>query len=234
MSTEYALVGLDLNIDQPATLADKIRRAGQTRALLDFVKDLDGLVRADLEAEAKADTDRAGGGGFTRKVDGVQATVTDPKPKPHVTDPDAFEQWWVDAGLEHETRDRVEAHDHELATHYLAGILGAAAEEDDPEIEDPEVNWRSLARMLADCLDHRTEYVLPEKPLDRLTEAGRAVATDNGLIDTETGEAVPGVECSRAAAQLRVTPDKEAKARDRALVASYFGLPAQLPSGSDR
>ena len=213
MSTEYALVGLDLNIDQPATLADKIRRAGQTRALLDFVKDLDGLVRRDLEAEAKGDTERAGGGGFTRKVDGVQAVVTDPKPKPHVTDPDTFEQWWVNAGLEHETRERVHVTDHDTLIYAL---------------REATTLHRDAMMQVVEIV---TEYVLPEKPLDRLTESGRAVATDNGLIDTETGEAVPGVECSRAAAQLRVTPDKEAKARDRALVASYFGLPAQLPSG---
>lgn len=223
MSADNALVGLDLNLGE-GSIAAKITRAGQARALKDFAAEIDRIARADLEAEAHHDSAQAGGGGWTRKVDGVQAVLTDPQPKPHVTDSAAFEQWWVEAGLEHETVERVEVVDHAKAA---AALTWRERNRDDPR----PVDLTGLLDGLEDACKVVTDTVLPEKPLDRLLDTGRAVASDAGLIDTQTGEAVPGVECTRQNAQLRVTPDKQAKARNRAIVASYFGLPAELPEG---
>lgn len=208
------VVGLDLRIDPDLSLADKVRRAGQARAIVAFAKDLEAHAKTELETAARADVKEAGGGGFSRTVDGVRATVSDPQPRPHVTDEAAFVTWLLEhTDVDVQTVERVEVVDQGIALQVLY------------DSDDPPHEWVHKAFRVV------TEYRLPEKVLDTLVESGRCIAKDAGLIDPTTGETVPGVECSRAASTLSVTPSKQAKARDRAIVASFFNLPAELPSG---
>lgn len=212
------VVGIDLRIDEQLPIADLIRRAGQARAVVAFAKDLEAHVKAELETAARADVKEAGGGGFSRTVDGVRATVSDPQPKPHIVDEDEFATWLLEhTDLDVQVVERVEVIDQVRAIEGVALVEAG--------------DLMAGAVKLRDSLKIVTEYRLPEKVLDTLIDSGRCIAKDAGLIDPTTGEMVPGVECSRAASTLSVTPSKQAKARDRAVVASFFGLPAQLPSG---
>lgn len=229
-STE--IVGLDLRVGEQLPIADLIRRAGQVRAIRDFAADLERHAKAELEQAAREDVDTAGGGGFSRTVEGVRAILSDPQPRPYIADEGEFVTWLLEhTDLEVQTVERVEVIDHDAATFALSGILGADAEEGDPALPDPEADWHNLATGLALALRHHTEYRLPERVLDTLIESGRTIVTSAGLADPATGETVPGVACQQAKATLSVTPSKQAKARDRAIVASFFNLPSELPGG---
>ncbi len=209
------IVGINLQPSEADNLADRIRRAGQARALTTFAKQVEEAAKADLRAEVDAEAERTGTG-FSAKVDGIRASLSDPQPKPHVTDVEAFHAWWVEQGLENEATDVVEVMDHGR----VAAVLRLYVEQE--EILDTD--WLGLL----DALVVRTEYVLPAKPVDTLTASGRCVATDSGLRDVETGELVPGVDCHRGDPVLSVTPDTAAKARDGAVVRSYFGFTPEV------
>lgn len=212
-------VSIDLVAHTGETLADKVRRAGQARALAELAKDVETAAKDDLQTEVDAEARRTGAG-FSAKVDGIRASLSDPQNKPHVTDHDAFAQWWVGQGMEHDTSVRVDIFDHELAAQLLAMLAHRSG------------NRLELAELAKDAMTSRNECVLPAKPMDQLTETGRCVATEDGLIDTHTGELVPGVGCTTARQTLSITPDKSAKARDAAMIRSYFGIPAELGGGA--
>lgn len=220
-----AIVGIDLFPQPHDTLGDKVRRAGQARALVTFAKKVEDAAKADLSAEVEAESARTGTG-FSAKVDGIRASLSDPQAKPRVDDREAFEEWWIGKGYEYAYNDRVEVHSPRAAALAL-GVIG------NPVFEDDDATLAAAARDLAACLTVVTEYVLPANALDSLTENGTCTATDDGLVEIATGELVPGVVCARARPVLSIVPDKAAKARDAQIVASFFGVdPAALEGGA--
>ena len=220
-----ALVGIDLHPRATDDLAAKVRRAGQARALTTFAKDVEDAAKKDLRAAIDIEAERTGTG-FSAKVDGIRATLSDPQWKPSVTDVEAFQAWWVAAGLEFEEVDRLVVTDPALAVRSLTAYSNLRAENDPPA----DVLLLSCLTALAESLSVEHEVRLPAKPCEWLMESGRAVVTDAGLMDTSTGELIPGVEVRRSAPVLSVVPDKAAKARDAAVIRSYFGwTPAVTP-----
>lgn len=197
------------------TLASRMRACIQAEALEGLVKDAKRHVRVALE-DAVDQQSEVTGTSFTAKVDGWSAQFTDPQPKPSVTDHEAFAGWWVGEGLEHRTVERVEVVDHPRAVSLMLALDG----------EDPGDVYE-----LADCFMVVTEHVLPDKPLDLLT-APRFKATDDGLVDTDTGEMVPGVECFRSARQLRLVPkDKRVRLEAKREVGVRLGVRPELLDG---
>lgn len=188
---------------EPADLAGRIRRAGQAKALYDLAKDLYENERAILKRVAELENDRTGTG-FSHTVGGVRATLSDPQPKPHVTDKYLFVGWLVNAGVDVQWTERVEVTDHRE----LAKILGDWYQDRTSLLEEEVAGC-------FECLKIALSPALPADPFKALLESGRCFATDDGLIDTETGEIVPGVECTRAAQTITVNPSKGSKARDR-------------------
>lgn len=221
------LVGIDL-FPRPKTdtLADKVRRSAQARALVAFAKKVQDHADEDLHRDVKLVSEATGSGGFSKRVDGVRASLTDPQPKPRVTDSDEFGAWWVEQDLDHSIRFAVEVTDHGRAASAVGALNG-----DDPERHN-YLTPADAVNVLLSCLAVRTEVILPENAVDSLTESGRCVATDDGLVDLTTGEPVPGVSCFRAKQVLSVTPDKASKKRNERIVADYFGVdPAALERG---
>lgn len=207
MSSSTAIVGIDLERRDDDQLGDKVRRAGQAKALVSFAQEVEAAAKRDLKREVDAEAARTGTG-FSAKVDGVRATLSDPQPKPYVEDQEAFEDWWEASGFAFEVTWQVIVNDHEAcARAVMAG-------------EDP-----------TDFLNLKRVMLLPENALDSLT-ASHFVVVDDGIVDTTTGEHVPGVSCRIAKPTLSVTPDKAAKARDRAVIASWFGMPVEIGGGS--
>lgn len=227
-STE--IVGINLAPQPGEALDDKVRRAGQAKALVTFAQDVEKAARADLQREVDH-VAALTGTGFSAKVDGIRATLTDPQPKPRITDQDAFAAWWVEQGFEHTTREYVEVTDHAVA----AAILRAV--EDRAFGSDPNDAANGLVE-LAGCLTVRREVLLPANPLGQLVKSGRCIVRGKGdghdepwwdFMDVETGELVPGVDVTPPADPvLQVTPDKDAKARYAAVIRSFFGMPVEI------
>ena len=209
-----SIVGIDLHPRPTDDLAAKVRRAGQARALTTFAKDVEDAAKKDLRAAIDVEAERTGTG-FSAKVDGIRATLSDPQWKPSVTDVGAFDAWWIDQGLENEAVTRVGVVDHAKAAELLEMVVTRRG------------NRLELAELVG-AFTVTTEYRLPTKPCEWLMEAGRAVVTDVGLMDTSTGELIPGVEVRRSAPVLSVVPDKAAKARDAAVIRSYFGVTPEV------
>lgn len=207
MSASTAIVGIDLEPVTGEDLAAKVRRAGQAKALVSFAQDVEAAAKRDLKREVDAEAARTGTG-FSAKVDGVRATLSDPQPKPYVEDAEAFEVWWVANDFRFDEARQVRVIDHDACAQ---AILNG---------EDP-----------TEFLSIKYETLLPDNPLDSLT-ASHFVVADDGIVDTTTGEHVPGVSCRIGKPTLSVTPDKQAKQRDRAVIASYFGMPAELGGGA--
>jgi hypothetical protein len=207
------LVHVDLVPSHGEPIAAKIVRAGQARALRDFAEEVEAHAKQDLIDAAQADIEAAGGGGFSRTIDGVRATLSDPQLKPKIVDQPTFGDWWAAKGFPHDVTARVEIVDQATATQLLKAVH-------DGTITDPTQALNDLAETLRATIN----VTPPDDALDILTSSGAFTTDQAGLIDTTTGEIVPGVACHRARQTLSVTPDKSAKARNRHAILNALGL----------
>ena len=211
------------------TLAERMQAAIQAEALEGLVKAAKKQVRTALEDAVASESERTGTS-FTARLDGWSAQLTDPQPKPHVTDREVFVGWWVAEGFDHQTVERVEVTDHVRLATTIAIIMDDSA--GDGSRLRTGADAEHLEQILVESAKVVTEHVLPEKALDSLTADARFVVTDGGLVDTATGEHVPGVECSRTAPQLRLVPkDKTVRLSAQREVASRLGVAPELLGG---
>jgi hypothetical protein len=199
------------------TLDERMRAVAQGTVLVDVIKALLGEARTALEDSVRQVSEQTGTA-FTARKSGVTALVTDPQPKPRVTDPQAFGEWcWHNAPaayLKVERRERVEVVDHAGAAAAIDALVGDTDAVDATTVLD-----------LIGALAIRTEYVLPSDPFTPLIDKGRVVVTPDGVVDVETGEEVPGTTVTVARATLQVRLDKAAKAAAKRQVRDALGLP---------
>lgn len=200
------------------TLADRMRAVARGTVVVDVVKGLLDDARSALQDSANEEEARTGAR-FTARLDGVTALITDPQPKPQVTDHEAFAGWFADAypdEVEHVARV-------EVVDQWAAALILTRHEEVDPVLS---------LEALENALTVVYETVLPEKALDLAYDRGRLHVTDEHVIDVETGEQVPGLTVSKAASRLQVRLDKHARAEAQREVRRVLGIPAEVGGGS--
>lgn len=196
------------------TVAQRMDAVIQARALEELVKRAKKHTDEALEDSVRQLADTAGGGGFTYRHEDWSAVLTDPKPKPKIDDAETFAEWYVDVGGEVRFVERVE-----VADHYLAVELVRDA---------GNVQWDDLLG----CLKIVSETILPDDPFTPLVKDGTVKVTDAGVIDTSTGERVPGTAVSRDTPKLQVRPGSGRKDMAVRALARQLGLPAELTEGN--
>ena len=200
------------------SLSDRLAAAAQARVLVDLVKD--AQKHADTALRDSVDElSRQTGTAFTARGDGPlagwSAQITAPQPKPHVTDREAFAQWWQEQGWPCQEDARVEVIDQVRA---VEGLTAA---------ENGEDGYAALTK-LVDSLKVVYEVILPEKAHESAAELCDPT-DDGGYVHRDTGEMVPGLEWRQQAPQLRVVGTKDAKAAGRRQVCDLLGInPAAL------
>jgi hypothetical protein len=213
-------------------LADRMRAAVQAEGLEALVSDARGHVRQALRDSVEEESARTGTA-FTARLDGWSAQMTDPEPKPRVTDAVALYEWTLQAGIDLGAKEveRVEVIDHAIVSDALSDYANLKADG-----ASESMLLKALERLLG-AIDFDYEVVLPEKPLDALLDTGRCQIVGNegdgwALIDTETGESVPGVTVTRSAPTLRLVPKGKAQRQAaKREVARLLGVPAELTDG---
>jgi len=216
---------LELFSGKGTTLAYRMRAAVQAEGLEALVKDAKTNVRDALKVAVDIESERTGTS-FTGKLDGWSAQMTDPDPKPSVTDRQAFGKWVVHStSLPSEARLRVVVIDHDAASHILVnvgrGTIGNISIDD-----------------LFGALKVIDEYSFPADPFTPLLDSGRCMTVGSDvdgwmLVETETGETVPGVTVTRQQPQLRLVPKGKAqRAKARRDVAELLGIPAEIVGGA--
>ena len=214
------------------TLADIMRAAVQAEGLEALVKDAKTQVRSALADAVTVESERTGTQ-FTAKLDGWSAQWTDPDPKPSVTDPETFGEWaWHNAPYKVPETDVLIIKDEQAAAQVLSDLGNHVTE------QSPLPSIVKAVKRLFDEMEPGYEYVLPADPFTPLIDSGRCKIVGAGydgyaLIDTDTGETVPGVTVTRARPQLRLVPkgkpQRQAAKRD---VAEVLGInPAALDGG---
>ena len=206
------------------TLADRMRAAVQAEGLEALVKDAKTHVRTAL-ADAVTDESERTGTQFTAKLDGWSAQWTDPDPKPQVSDREAFAEWaWKNAPYDVPELDVLVVHDEQRAAMALTWLGNSITEGDPPEMVRDKVD------ALFEVLEPGYEYALPADPFAPLIDSGRCKIIGNPddgyqLVDTDTGETVPGVKVTRQKPTLRLVPkgkaQRQAAKRD---VAEVLGI----------
>lgn len=196
------------------TLADRVRAVARGTVVLDVVKALQDEARTSLREAVDQESARTGTA-FTARLDGVTALVTDPQPRPRVTDEAAFAAWFGEAyGEDVQRVQRVEVIDQARAVHALVYIGQGDPDECVAELE--------ASLKLVD------ETVLPAKALDLAVDRARIHVTGDACIDVMTGEHVPGTTVTTGQPVLQVKLDRAARARATAEVRAVLGLSGEL------
>lgn len=201
---ELDTLTLDVNESGTST-ADIARVAATWQALAKMAAERYRDVRNDtLGSSLRAVARSQGVKGVTLKVPGMgKVTLTAPDPTATVADHDAFAEW-VDGFGDNdlvEWRWHVAVVDHDVAAH-----------------ADNFDDLRSALRI------EEVAYV-STGAIDALCNNGIVKVTDNAVVHVATGEVVPGTSVDTAAAQVRITVDRDV--RD----AVYARLRAALPAG---
>lgn len=217
---------VDVNV-RPATIADAVVLHARLGALGDWVKARQAAVRGFVEDRALARMEEDGAAP-TWRVDGGTALLTDPAPRPSIVDVEAFGRWYAREVAEHDPdragdvvtfgpviRRTVASATSDALLDFLANIedhgpdRAAATLADLVDVED---RWELSETLLDDLLDGRVGATLPDRP--RLVVDPSALA----LIDTATGEVVPGTSVAppgRRTVQIRPsTATKKAAASE--------------------
>lgn len=203
------------DLDEVTDVPTLTRMHERVATIADTVGEALTAVRDRLTEVAIAD---AGGAGLTRRVDGVQVVVTDPKARPRVVDLDAFASWyrerWPDEVRDVET-PRVDVDDPEAARETL-GWLAAhlRAHRSAGEVLVPSTVLTKLLGSIAYGVE--TWPALPEDALELATKRANLRTVEGAdrwrLIDAD-GVEVDGVEVAPPARQaVQVRPDKAARA----------------------
>jgi hypothetical protein len=200
------------------SLDGRMRAVAQGTVLVDVIKGLLAEARTALEDSVRQVSEQTGTA-FTARKGGVSALVTDPQPKPRVSDPEAFASWVVAKGGAVEVVTRVEVVDHAAA----AEALGYYDEKAPTDAVEAAYLFQSLLSALGNSLAVRTEYVLPSDPF--AAYSSWLAVTPAGVVDVDTGELVPGTAVTVANPTLQVRLDKRARAEAARQVRETLGLP---------
>lgn len=222
--------GLELFFGTGDKLDDRLRAVAQGETLVSLVKDYTAEARTAVEDSIR-EVQAATGTAFTARLDGVTAVLTDPQPKPRVTDPVAFAAWaTAHTKLEHQTIERVEVVDHAAAIEALTGARDPVRSIQEHATDQ----WHTLRGALRVV----SETVLPSDALDQLAASGVITVDEDGCrwVDKATGEVtdVPGVAVSTARQTLQVRIDKDAKAAAKRQLVEALGLPPIDDGGGQR
>lgn len=213
MTTPY-LVTIE---PRTATVGDLAYSAAALTVLGDLVDDYRQAIRRRLGDTLDAERERLGAAPSV-KTNGIAATLTDPQPKASVSDRERFGSWVVETdAAPYATRRVVELRDEEAAADALALLRDALATDADVEAAALDVFRFAMPG---------EAVVVEESALDDLVASGRAAVVDDAtLVDTETGEAIPGTRVSRGARRVQVRPSSARRAALRRELVSALRLP---------
>lgn len=206
---------------EPASIAEAADIHARLTILSKWVDERKGSVTGwihNLGEERR----RIDGAAPTWRLDFGTVLLTDPKPTPRVTDQTAFAVWYDGRHPgKVEWRNVVVVDNPDRVVELLEDLQ--AAPTGSPQLE-------SAALDLADAIRYDRVPYLPGDALDTVTadEQIRVVETDDGwlMVDTDTGEAVPGVTVSPPGRpQIQVRPTAATKTRLRAELDAQIGSP---------
>lgn len=231
---------------QPTTIADAVALHTRLGAMSDWVGDRQKSVRGFVEERALARV-AEDGAAPTWRVDGGTALLTDPGPRTSINDPDLFAHWYVTEVLGDDP-DR----DPQLRRlEYDSGrvLRSARAQVDEEALLDlaalpadaDDATAAALARTMTAQIATATQWAVDKGLVDDLL-AGKAGSAEPDhprvavignhtegwvAVDTETGEAVPGVAVSPPGRRtVQVRPSTAAKKAAAAELRALIGQPA--------
>lgn len=190
---------------EPDSIADATDLELRLGALTDWLRERRDYVRGWLLARAR-ERQAEDGAAPTWRIPGVTVTLTDPKPKPYVTDSDAFGRWLAArAGADPDSVDvppggMVELTD-DVAVHARVSVGNAALADFTFAMQTTDPADRNSVAGVAEAFYERVavdrQVIVSDDVLDRLHGAGEILVLDTGdgydAIDGESGEFVPGV-----------------------------------------
>lgn len=229
------LLPAPLRRQSPANTAEALEAIAHAQALTGWVKDLEAEHRAYLDGQADV-VESATGGAYNVPVNGVgRVQRTDPDPVVRISDPAAY-RTWAATHLPDTAPRPYSTEQVELVS------MGQQDQDDVAEVlalvRDAQEGHRNLSaadqllRILACALRVTSEWVVLEDHLPPLTSHPQAkVDAERRAVlwaDPDTGEQtpVPGVTVTPSRRDLRVTIDKDAKARLRQELETIIGPPA--------
>lgn len=219
---------------QPGSVADALDVHLRLTVLSAWVNERKSTVADWLKAKGEARIEEDGAAPTWRLDDGT-VLLTDPKPKPAVDDREAFAAWYEAAGGQVERRRTATA-----ASEPLLRFHDAVTRALDSTDDEYATTVALAANNLRPSITVTEDVILPEDVLDELLAGtdladpdvgARVQLHDSGedvyLVDTVTGEKVPGTTVRPAAPRgIQVKPTPDAKARVRAELDRLLGAPA--------
>lgn len=237
---------------EPANVADAIDRIARIKTVSKWLSDLEAPVRDWLTGRAIAiEQDMGGGAAFRTEVPDLgRVAYTNPQPTPQVDSPNVFARWYV-----REIVGRVVPDDHDdeldlgrvvlrrtVSTPPQSAVETFVDQFDEAGYDPADPAARDAAAALRKTITVGYDWWIDDGLLDDLLDG--KVGTDDEaaprlkihaagdgsapvVVDTTTGEPVPGVTVRPAAQRvLQVTPDADAKKRLRAELDQTLGPPA--------
>lgn len=239
-----ALNPIDRMRTPPDDVPDAIQRVAQIKALQSWLNDLETPIRGWLRSKAD-EVEALTGSAFRTEAKGVgTAHLSDPQPKPRVSDPEAFARWYVTDVLDADpdgdpdkphrsfetvvvrtTVATVDSDELVAFMHAHAQRFTASTDDQSNQYVDRLASWVTV-----DVVWSISETLLDDLlagKIDKLNEGNRLKLAGDKVIDAETGEPVPGVRVAPAGKRvLTVTPDKAIKAALAAELRAAIGPPA--------
>ena len=185
--TATATAALELHA-RPDTVADALRELGRVKAFGDILKEHEETVRSTLQTAADSHTEETA---WSQKLKGVgHAYVTEPDPRPVITDRDAFTAWAAE-------------HTPKRTASRLTVDVGALEHLLNAGDGNP-----AIAAYLEELGVLRTETLvdatLHEEVFEGATLRGTDGDANEGEVITPEGEVIPGLGWARATPQLTV------------------------------
>lgn len=200
----------------PTGVPDAIERIARIKALTGWLAAMEKPLRAWLEAKGYEVEQMTGSAFRTEAADIGKAHLSNPQPKPRISDADTFADWYAAAGGTVAETVRVHIVDEQRAAEILADVLASDSAY--------ELSAQQVAELAA-SIKVTTDKVLPADPLDQLVASGQAAVTPNGVVD-ENGEKIPGTAVTEPGPRtLTVTPDKLLKERVARELRELLGPP---------
>lgn len=231
-------------LDEPGSIAEALDTHLHLTALEGWAGDLKKYVAGWINTQAEERKAVDGAAPTWRLPDG-QVLLTDPQPKPTISDRDRFARWYVVTVLGRDAEERPEPpgdvlwFDDHVAVRLVATV-------DSPHLvrfladeafagEDTEQRAGAAARLAAQARVEE-QWLAGDAVLEGLIDGtihgrasgGRVVVDTDRLLpyDRDTGEIVPGVEVRPGGAPVvQVRPSTKAKQRVRGELDDLIGTP---------